>query len=275
MTASVQRYDSAGVLAVWGVTLTLFYFSGRVVSYLHPAFHILTGISGIVLLLLAAGVLFLPSEEDDCCEGGCADPHADQKPVRRALSTFVLIVPLLVAAVVSPDQFGEAIVKNRGYIETITDLPGYQPFSEPSLPTADSPGGAGTDDFGASYLPTNEAGQIRAQTVDLIYAAIEPDLRADFEGKGVELIGQFMPARPDDAKGQRFNLVRMFIMCCAADGRPVAITVQTEKLPSLAEMSWVKVVGKATFPTEDGRRVPLILAESVSPCDPPEETFIY
>ena len=124
-------------------------------------------------------------------------------------------------------------------------------------------------------MPRNEAGQIKAQTVDLIYAAEEPTMRADFEGEAVELIGQFMPARSDNAKGNRFNLVRMFIMCCAADARPVAIGVRTEKTQSVAEMSWVKVIGKAAFPVEDGRSVPIVLAESVTPCDPPEETFIY
>jgi uncharacterized repeat protein (TIGR03943 family) len=275
MTASIQRYLSAGILTVWGVTLTLFYVSGRVASYLHPAFHFLTGMSGIVLVLLAIGLLFLPAEEDSCCEAGCESSHGQQKPVRSVLSAFVLVVPLLVAAVASPDQFGEAIVKNRGYIEEINDLPGYKFSIEPPLPTTDSQDAPGAEDAGESYLPKNEAGQIRAQTVDLIYAAEEPTMRADFEGKAVELIGQFMPEPSDKAKGDRFNLVRMFVMCCAADARPVAISVQTEKAQSVAEMSWVKVIGKAAFPVESGRRVPIVLAESVTPCDPPEETFIY
>ena len=252
----------------------LFYFSGRVASYLHPTFHFLTAMSGIVLLLLAVGLLVLAGE-DVCCEAGSSTSPGQQKPVRSVLSTFILVVPLLIAATVSPDQFGEAIVKNRGYIEEINDLPGYKPSIEPPLPTADPQGDAGDDAASQEYLPRNEAGQIKAQTVDLIYAAEEPTMRADFEGKAVELIGQFMPERADNAKGDRFNLVRMFVMCCAADARPVAITVQTSNAQSVAEMSWIKVVGKAAFPVESGRRVPIVLAESVTPCDPPEETFIY
>jgi uncharacterized repeat protein (TIGR03943 family) len=275
MTASVQRYLSAGILTVWGATLMHFYVSGRVASYLHPAFHLLTMMSGIVLLLLAFGVLFLPAEEDACCDAGCATSHGEQRPILGVISAFVLVVPLLVAATASPDQFGEAIVTNRGYIQEINDLPGYKPAIEPPLPASDSQGDAGADAAGEGYLPRNEAGQIKAQTVDLIYAAEEPTMRADFEGEAVELIGQFMPDRSDNAKSDRFNLVRMFVMCCAADARPVAIGVQTEKTQSLAEMSWVRVIGKAAFPVESGRRVPIVLAESVTPCDPPEETFIY
>ena len=53
-------------------------------------------------------------------------------------------------------------------------------------------------------------------------------MRADFENKEVELIGQFMPPRADNPKGDRFNLVRMFVICCAADARPVAITVKMD-----------------------------------------------
>ena len=74
MTESLQRYLSAGVLTIWGVMLAYFYFSGRVASYLHPSFHVWTGISGVILVLLAAGLLFLSDGEDPCCEG-CDHSH--------------------------------------------------------------------------------------------------------------------------------------------------------------------------------------------------------
>ncbi len=274
MTESVQRYLSAGVLTIWGVMLAYFYFSGRVASYLHPSFHVWTGISGVILVLLAAGLLFLPEGEDHCCEGS-DHLHGKPSPIRSVLTALVLVVPLLVAATVSPDQFGAATVTNRGLIERINDLPSYKPFVEPLLPAADGSQAVGPEGAGEGYLPRNEAGQIKAQTVDLLYAAEEPTMRADFENKDVELIGQFMPTRANNPGGNRFDLVRMFVICCAADARPVAISVQTDKVQPPAEMSWVKVIGKAAFPVESGRRVPLVLAESVTPCDPPEETFIY
>ncbi|HEY5706416.1 MAG TPA: TIGR03943 family protein [Terrimicrobiaceae bacterium] len=276
MSASLQRYLSAGVLTIWGVVLAHFYISGRLASYLHPSFHALTGISGVVLLLLAVGVLFLPAEDEQCSGPCCEHLHGQRRPARSVLAALILVVPLLAAALVSPDQFGAVVATNRGLIDRISDLPGYKPYVEPPLPTAaDSQEGEGTQGAGESYLPKNEAGQLKAQTVDLIFAAEEPTMRADFEGKEVELIGQFMPTRAGNPEGDRFNLVRMFVICCAADARPVAITVQTDKAQPIAEMSWVRVRGKAAFPVESGRRVALVLAESVMPCDPPEETFIY
>jgi uncharacterized repeat protein (TIGR03943 family) len=263
MSAFAHRYLPAGILMIWAVLLAYFYLSDRVEAYLHPFFQPLTAISAIILFLLAGGQLFLPKGHDPCCESGCEAAHPKRTLARSALVAFVLIVPLLVAATVSPDHYGAAMVKNRGLIDTISDLPAYAADVEaaPGMLAADS--------------PKNEAGQIKAQTIDLMFAAEEPGMRADFEGKQLELIGQFMPVKADHSKSDRFNLVRMFVICCAADARPVAVPVQVAQPQFVAEMSWVRVVGKATFPVEGERTVPLVIAESVTLCDPPEEAFIY
>ncbi len=277
MIASLQRYVSAGVLMVWGVVISYFFFSGRVGSYLHPSFHTWTVASGIILVLMAGGILFLPQALDACPEEECLHTFGGKTWWGIALAGIILVVPLLVTTVVSPSQFGAALVMNRGMIDSIGDLPGYIPYAEPPLPTEDGsqPANPVETQPTASYLPLNEAGQIKAQSVDLLYAAQEPTMREDFENKEVELIGQFMPAKSNNPKGDRFNLVRMFVMCCAADSRPVAVTVQAPKTENFPEMSWIKVTGKATFPTEAGRMVPVVVADQVTATDPPEESFIY
>ena len=163
------------------------------------------------------------------------------------VAAAILVLPIVLAATISPDQFGAVTVNNRGYIETINDLPGYQPYVEPALPQSDDSQLATGSEEDGSYMARNAAGQIKAQTIDLLYAAEEPTMRADFEGKEVEVIGQFMPAREDNTQKDRFNLVRMFIICCAADARPVAITVQTDEPHGVPEMSWIKVTGHGIF----------------------------
>ena len=94
MTASLQRYFSAGVLTIWGVMLAYFYFSGRLASYLHPSFHVWTGISGVVLVLLAAGLLFLPEGEDPCCESVAITCTISQRRCAACLTAVVLVVPI-------------------------------------------------------------------------------------------------------------------------------------------------------------------------------------
>lgn len=279
MTLSFQRCTWAGILTIWGVLLTYFYVSGRVSSYLHPSFHPWMILSGIVLILMAGGVLFLPEVEGSTHGGGA------QSPSRSILGQLgvaaVLIVPLIVAAGVSPSQFSASTVVNRGLIEDISKLPGYQPqsqaYTEPALPTADGSAPAATTAAVpvGDYMPKTPEGLIKAQTVDLMYAAQEASMRSDFENKEVEMVGQFMPARSNNASGNRFSLVSMFVMCCAADARPVAVNIQTKTPTTMPEMGWVKVTGKATFPIEGGRSVPVVIADSVQPCDPPDESFIY
>jgi uncharacterized repeat protein (TIGR03943 family) len=275
MTGSLQRFFSAGVLTIWGIMLGYFVISGRLASYLHPSFHVWTAASAVVLVLLAAGLLFLPEQSHHDCESCCDHVHDQPRLLRSGMSAAVLVLPIVLAATISPDQFGAVTVSNRGYIASINDLPSYQPYVEPALPESeDLQPSTGSEDDG-SYISKNASGQIKAQTIDLLYAAEEPTMRSDFEGKEVEVIGQFMPAREDNTPKDRFNLVRMFIICCAADARPVAITVQTDQPHGVPEMSWIRVTGTASFPIENGRRVPLLVANSVAPCDPPEETFIY
>lgn len=281
MTALIPRLMAAVVLAVWGGVLCYFYFSGRILSYLHPNFFIPTLLCGFAFLVMAVGLLFA-SRPVQCEDPECCNDIEDKVRPFTVVVWAVLIVPIVVAAVVSPWQFGPTAILNRGFVVSIEQLPGagsFKPFVEPPLPGEDDSGEAWRNDpsmDAASYLARNEDGRILTETIDLLFAAQEDAIRADFDNQEIEVIGQIMPARTNNPMGDRFNLVRLFIMCCAADGRPIAVPVRgPPEAAGLPEMSWVKVTGRATFPLESGRRVPLILADSVEETDPPAETFLY
>jgi hypothetical protein len=127
------------------------------------------------------------------------------------------------------------------------------------------------------WLLRTPDGLIIAEVIDLLYAAQDNTLRADFEGKRVQLIGQFMPdhgGKPSSPELKRFKAVRMWMTCCAADARPVASLVETSLPLDFPEMQWVKIVGVPTFPLEKGRRISVLKAERVEKTDPvPEEFF--
>jgi uncharacterized repeat protein (TIGR03943 family) len=265
MTGILSRFAASGVLMVWGLVLTYFYLSDRIISYLHPAFHIYTAISGGVLLLLS--LLLLLTVPND------SSRHA--LPSMGIFPFLLLTVPLLAATKLSPSQFGATAVMNRGMINNISDLPGFSPPQEPGLPNADGSIAEGTMMDPSLYLKKNSDGYISAEAVDLLYAAGEPVMREDFENKQVEVNGQFLPALTGNPNGDRFNLTRLFVMCCAADARPVAISVESNPAIDLPKMTWVKVRGKATFPVEGGRHIPVLVAESVAETEAPRESFIY
>lgn len=269
MTRTGSRFIAAGVFLVWGMCLSYFFLSGRMASYLHPAFHAWTAISGVVMLAIAVALVFLPPS------GMESGPEAARSTAAWAVTGFALVFPLLGATVLSPSEFGATAVRNRGIIQNIGDLPAFSPAMDPPLPREDGSIGESTPIEVADYLARNAKGQILAETVDLLYAAAEPTIRQDFEGKEIEIIGQFMPAESDNPEGDRFKLVRLFVMCCAADARPVAALVEAAPGTTFPEMTWLRITGRATFPMEGGRRRAVIAADTVEEIDSPPETFIY
>ncbi|MEO8204630.1 MAG: hypothetical protein ABI615_00515, partial [Chthoniobacterales bacterium] len=165
--------------------------------------------------------------------------------------------------------------------DDITQLPNakksVQPaYLEPPLPGEDASAQPQSPPEAAdTYLKKNSKGQLVLQCIDLLYAADEPSMRKDFSGKEVEMIGQFMPAKVKNPTGKNFNLVRLYVMCCAADARPVSVAVEAPKNESFPDMSWVKVTGKVTFQRQVDRFVALVVADSITPCDAPEDKFLY
>jgi hypothetical protein len=201
-----------------------------------------------------------------------------------------------VAALYSPDSFGKSAMLNRGIITDGAALgvsPRGGPIAPPDLPlpTKDGPPASPAPATGSpapskadtglasqpinDYLKRTPEGYIEAEVLDLLYASQDATLRKDFEGKPVVLIAQLMPDSSNNPTGARFKAVRMFMTCCAADARPVATLVEAEKLPDLPEMTWVKIIGNASFPIENGRRTSVLKATSVTKVDPPTESMLY
>jgi uncharacterized repeat protein (TIGR03943 family) len=281
-TPFLRRLMDSSALLVWGTVLCYFYFSERVASYLHPGFHVFTLVSGVVLLLLGVLTLVLVGlPECDCADPDC--PEGSPRSLwQGGVMWSVVVVPVLVAASASPSQFGATAIMNRGLVETIDQLPAIGGVARVRTDTPVLPGGApGTPwandpsmDF-STYLARTEDGYIKAETIDLLFAAQEDPIRGDFEDQPIEIVGQFLSQRGERAADEKFQLVRIFIMCCAADGRPIGLTVEGTPPPDLPEMSWLKIRGVARFPVQGGRRVPVIEATSIEEVDPPRETFIY
>jgi uncharacterized membrane protein YcgQ (UPF0703/DUF1980 family) len=138
-------------------------------------------------------------------------------------------------------------------------------------------------------LKPNAAGCIKAEVIDLLYAAQEATTRKDFEGKNVELIGQLVPNKTkvkSAVPSGSFKLLRLVIVCCAADAMPVAVKIET-KLPPMAihDMQWLKVTGRVHYQPrakEDSDGIdygdypePVIVADSIKKVAAPKEKYLY
>ena len=266
------------------------------------------------LLFTGRGVVAMPDDETDAMAFGVRANTADAKlRPGQILAFLVLLLPVGAAAAVRNDSFSAKAIFNRGLVENSSGLPqsaGAQtspaptlakatapagPVAaapsaaaprqaaplEPPLPTADGqnapPAAAGGSERvdATQYLRKSEDGTPIAEVVDLLFAADDASMRPDFEGKKFEIVGQFLPDRGGEK--MKFQLVRMFMLCCAADARPVAVAIEAPgTLEGMTDMSWVKVIGNVKFvPAADGRMSAVVKAQKILPTNPPAEIMLY
>lgn len=276
-----------------------FFFSGRLTNYVAPFLKPMVALSGLFLLGIGLCILFGGKQLNGALsteEGGSELYAPARARATKWIAFLLLVVPVWVAAGVSKDRYGDSAILNKGISNTLS--PGYagkstlapapatasantqQPaYVEPPLPGATPlPPDANSALDAAQYLKTTADGHVIAEVTDLLFAAEDDSMRPLFEKRTVEMIGQFLPVK--NATDNRFQIVRMFMVCCAADARPIAVSVLPPTTPKTAvktpvEMAWTRVVGTVEFPLENGRRIPIIHAQTATPCDPPSEAMLY
>jgi len=281
----MKRILTLITLLLWGGTLLYFWVSGRLASYLHPQFHPYVLAAGLGLLLLAALWWWASRETDAGCHA-CGCHHAEEGEPRSRLSAgaafafAILLLPVSAAAFISPSQFGEAMVMNRGIVTDISQLPSAEmpggswddaPAWDEDIDEVDVKWDA-SDEEGVEYFTRGPDGSIQVETLDLLFAAQEPNLREEFENQRVSIIGQYIP--PRDGTGSGFDLVRMFVVCCAADARPLGIKVTGEPV-AVPRMGWVRITGVARFEDNGGVLEPSLELEKIEEVEAPRESFLY
>ena len=282
MNNAFRRWLPCLTLATWSAILITFYFSGQMRDLLAPEFRIGALIAGVLMGAMALIFVFFPADAA-CCSAAECGHSLSRFATGKVLTFLILLVPITTAAMFSPTGFSANAVRNRGILsdgDQLPELPRNVAIKAPDFPLPSNIPGAApspTEPPKApiDYLQRTPEGYIITEVLDLLYAAQDNELRKDFEGKNVQLIGQLMPDTANNANGKRFKAVRMFMTCCAADARPVATLVESEVKVDVPEMTWIKIIGTATFPIENGRRIGLLKAESVEKCPPPEESMLY
>jgi uncharacterized membrane protein YcgQ (UPF0703/DUF1980 family) len=155
MTSSLSKYASSLILLEWGAIMLYFNLSGRVSAFLHPNFRPLLWLVGVSLALTAVITAF--AHKSECCGADEAllthdhgrgahhhehSHHGDQAhkglTAASVMSFLVLCVPIALAAVISPDRFGETFLRNRGTIESVQVLSGSDAKSAPQPSAEDN-----------------------------------------------------------------------------------------------------------------------------------------
>ncbi len=285
MTQLFSRWLPCATLAAWSAIILIFTFDGRVKTALAGEFRTYALIAA-VLLAIGALVFLLTKADASCCSDSACAHGLSRFGAGKLLTFLVLAVPMLLAFKADPEALKKVLAENRKELSGDSALvtASFEKRKQdaqlpPPLPVATDPAAPAIPGKIAEKNPTDwlvrtPEGNIVTEVLDLLYAAQDNVLRQDFEGKRIELIGQFMPDTTSNPDGKRFKAVRMFMTCCAADARPVATLVEMDTLPNVPEMTWVKIIGVPTFPIEKGRRISVLKAEKVEKTAPPTDAVL-
>ncbi|GAA4121777.1 TIGR03943 family protein [Nocardioides fonticola] len=240
----MTRRTQGLVLAFLGALLTRLSLTGEYERFVTTWMRwplLVTGIGLVVLALPAAlgvgGENGDHSDHGDHAHPGEEDDHGHRAP----RSAWLLLLPGLVAFVVSPPALGAYLAERRA---------------------SDAPPPAPTTVFAA--LPDDVTSDLALE--EFLWRA-QTDEGATLAGRDVRLTG-FVSTDPDG----NWYVTRLVIACCAADARPVRVRVGEADAPP--RNTWVAVTGTWEKGTGTTRTSAAVLdAGEVTPIDPPEQVY--
>ncbi|MCH7227681.1 DUF1980 domain-containing protein [Haloferula sp. A504] len=252
----------------WGVVLTYFYVSDRLVKYLAPDFRLIAFAGGLALVVIGLFTLLTAGQHASCGhDHGPGDEHDHEALDIHPIAAFlILIAPLFCGVAWTKDQYSIEALTRKGLDDTAADAGSL--FLSSVLPPL-------TKELIEKQHPPDENGYRPFPVMELFFTSADPEMRALVEGMPVVTEGR-MVASPDGEPGS-YKVYRLFITCCAADSRPIPITAQFEPdaLPQVEKNAWMKLSGTITFPDKGRGPQPVLEVDfAVEGQAPLEESYM-
>jgi putative membrane protein len=252
----IARYDRLKALVL--ILLAIFFaeklVSGRLYYYIGPRFGWLSVVAVGLFIILANG--YNPPKRAEGEREPAEHPdrtddheHHDHDHGRPALWPIgVVALPLILGVLVPARPLGASAVSSRG---VSTDYAASAESSESTLSVVASERSVldWVQAFAANPDPASLAGQ-QADVVGFVYR----DIRFT-----------------DD----QFMVARFTITCCVADASAIGLLVQADDASQFASDSWVRVTGTFGEGQLDGEALPVLLADEITPVQPPEQPYLY
>jgi putative membrane protein len=177
--------------------------------------------------------------------------------VRQLLRWVVLLLPVLAAAVFSPDALSSTTFANRAALNStagVAAMPSMSAASQEDVKNA---------------LSADPSQPVPVEVTDLITLAKSPAQMQSFTGRKVTSVG-FIIRQPGSAP----KLLRWMMWCCAADAQPVSVALDGKVDGDYKDSDWYQVTGTAEFPSTLGQVTPHIDVDSIKPANEPDEPYL-
>ncbi|MDA0266196.1 MAG: TIGR03943 family protein [Cyanobacteria bacterium] len=231
-------------LALWGLMMLRYWWTGRLSVLLHPDYHWLAIGAGWLLVALAGwrGI--------DLIRTRCQVNTAHIALLPRQWSLAVLIGVAVFGLIYVPRPFASDAALARG-------------IAEPVALTRSQP-----QRFSRATPPEDRTLTEWIRTLN-VYP--EPDA---YEGKPVSVTGFVI--QPPEWSTDYLMVARFVLTCCAADAYPIGLPVQVAAEDrSYAPDSWITVTGTMATATVEGQRRLVILPDTVETVPEPDQPYEF
>lgn len=238
----MSRETENALLLLVGVCTMIITVTGAYTRYVKPGLQPWLFVSAVVLIALAVVAIVR-----DVRRGPAGHAHNDHEHGHRSGALWLLIVPIGLLGFVVPPALGAQSV--RTVTEVSTDV-----LRKPYPP-----------------LPAERAPEVSLPELLVRNAR---DSNRSLDNRLVTVTGFTIK------DGDRTDLGRIVILCCAADGQLARITLDgpaADYVASLPEDTWVKVEGKVPPGQGDSSlgTIPVMMVESAQQIEQPANTYVY
>ncbi len=223
--------------------------NGQLTWYINSRFVPLT-IIGIFFLALLAQTLFTEIRRSRKHEEEHPDHHHEQDHAPSSVSLWVMLIPLAIGLLIPARPLDSSAFSTKGF--------------NTSAPLVSS-------DSSASIFETESE---ERNILDWLKLFNYQDDITEFIGQKASVVG-FVYFDENVLEADQFFVSRFVVSCCSADGFAIAMPVLWDKALKLQQDTWVVVKGSIASIELDGRRTPMIAAESVEVVNIPDQPYLF
>jgi putative membrane protein len=214
---------------------------GTLYYYIGPRFGWLA-ILAVILLIVIAGAYHLVERREEGHDPSQEDERTSAWPL------VILALPLLLGVIVPARPLGASAAANRGITTGV------------ALPNAGQ-------SVTLSVLPGDRTVLDWARLI-----ADNPDPAA-LDGQPADVVG--FVYRDSRFAVDQLMVGRFTIACCVADALAVGVMVEADNAAQFPADTWVRVTGRFRAGEFDGEGMPVLLADTVEPVQPPEQPYLF
>jgi len=245
----ISFFAPAAVMSAWATVMLHTIATGHINRLLSPMFRNYVLTAALLLLVLSALYVLLYQPDSET-----APALAPTGRLRQFGRWLVLLVPLVVASILSPSALSSTTLTNRSSTAGVAPMPSWNAESQAKA---------------KEVLDADPNQPVPVEVTDLITLSRSPDQMKAFEGRKVRTVGLLV-----NQPGNAPKLVRWIMWCCAADAQPASVELGGNVSGNWKEDQWLEVVGAAQFPSTLGHVAPRIEVESIKPTQEPDEPYL-